>query len=151
MCESVELRSKRGKIYKILVKDFIISKQAELCYAFFSGDALPKRFLTQYNADTLGAVIGYSGVNANLMMAPALLANNDQGFCAATTDAGTCGSPMLVARGGASRIIGFWTHGDGKLKGKFEPVTPSFIGELGAQHRITQIGESDFIPSPTSQ
>jgi hypothetical protein len=47
-----------------------------------------------------------------------------EGWCNAKTRDGDCTSPVLNEFG---QIVGFWTHGDGKLFGRFEKVTPELI------------------------
>jgi hypothetical protein len=46
------------------------------------------------------------------------------GWCNAKTRNGDCTSPVITDDG---NIIGFWTHGNGKTFGCFEPVTQEFI------------------------
>ena len=47
-----------------------------------------------------------------------------EGWCNAKTRDGDCTSPVLNELG---QIVGFWTHGDGKQFGRFEPVTKEMI------------------------
>jgi hypothetical protein len=47
-----------------------------------------------------------------------------QGWCNSKTRDGDCTSPVLDNDG---KIVGFWTHGDGKTFGRFERVTPELI------------------------
>jgi len=67
------------------------------------------------------------------------------GWCNADTRYGDCSAPVLDRDG---HIVGFWTHGNGKGFGRFEPVTAEFIESIGQEH-ISQVG-MDFQSRPLS-
>jgi hypothetical protein len=46
------------------------------------------------------------------------------GWCNAPTRDGDCTAPVLDVNG---KIVGFWTHGNGRDFGRFERITPEFI------------------------
>jgi hypothetical protein len=57
------------------------------------------------------------------------------GWCNADTETGDCSSPVLDLGG---KIVGFWTHGDGRSFGRFDAITPEFLeqarGDNNARH-----------------
>jgi len=70
------------------------------------------------------------------------------GWCNARTRPGDCSSPALDLDG---RIVGFWTHGNGKTFGRFEPVTQELIDHVkGELEPLTHTG-LDFRSRPLSQ
>jgi hypothetical protein len=69
-----------------------------------------------------------------------------KGWCNAATRCGDCTAPALDANG---NIVGFWTHGNGKTFGRFEPITAEFI-ELAKIQYTTHSG-LDFRFRPLNQ
>jgi hypothetical protein len=67
------------------------------------------------------------------------------GWCDAKSENGDCSGPVLDIDG---KIVGFWTHGDGKGFGRFEPVDDEMRTRLG-QEKPTHVG-LNFRSSPLS-
>jgi hypothetical protein len=70
-----------------------------------------------------------------------------QGWCNSKTVDGDCTSPVLDNDG---KIVGFWTHGDGKSFGRFEPVTDDLITFAKTGSTSLHVG-LDFQLRPHSQ
>lgn len=70
-----------------------------------------------------------------------------QGWCNIKTRDGDCTSPVLDVDG---KIVGFWTHGNGRDFGRFEPVTKEFKESLSSDDIILHTGLG-FRSSPLSQ
>jgi hypothetical protein len=70
-----------------------------------------------------------------------------QGWCNSKTVDGDCTSPVLNNDG---KIVGFWTHGDGKSFGRFEPVTDDLITFAKTGSSTLHLG-LDFQLRPHSQ
>jgi hypothetical protein len=56
-----------------------------------------------------------------------------KGWCNAATRCGDCSAPALDVDG---NIVGFWTHGNGKTFGRFEPITEEFIELAKIQYTV---------------
>jgi hypothetical protein len=67
-----------------------------------------------------------------------------KGWCNAKTRPGDCTSPVLGSEG---EIYGFWTHGDGKCFGRFEPVTQEMIDFAKLGKAQLHVG-MDFLSLP---
>jgi hypothetical protein len=70
-----------------------------------------------------------------------------QGWCNAPTRNGDCTAPVLDVNG---KIVGFWTHGNGKDFGRFEPITHAFKEQAIDTSPVLHSG-LDFRSSPLSQ
>jgi hypothetical protein len=68
------------------------------------------------------------------------------GWCNAMTRSGDCSAPALDADG---KIVGFWTHGNGKTFGRFEPITDEFLSLV--KETSTSHSGLDFLLRPLSQ
>jgi hypothetical protein len=68
-----------------------------------------------------------------------------KGWCNAPTRDGDCTSPVLDYEG---KIVGFWTHGNGRDFGRFEPITEA-MKILAASNNIKHVG-LDFQLAPHS-
>ncbi len=69
------------------------------------------------------------------------------GWCNAATRCGDCTAPVLDLDG---KIVGFWTHGNGKNFGKFEQVTPEFLEQVRCNEQAPLHGGLVFQSRPHS-
>lgn len=90
------------------------------------------------------SILGY-GEGAN--SSPDIITGfaSPKGWCNAATRCGDCSAPALDIDG---NIVGFWTHGNGKTFGRFEPITEEFI-ELAKIQYASHSG-LDFRSRPLS-
>jgi len=93
------------------------------------------------------AIVMIYGYGAGSSEPEAILAfGSPKGWANAKTEVGTCTSPVLDVDG---RIVGFWTHGNGKF-GCFDPITPEFIASVKATHS-KPLSSTVFQSGPLSQ
>jgi hypothetical protein len=104
-------------------KDFRVMEDAEIVTVFGFGSG---------ESNEPDAIVGFA---------------SPLGWCNAPTRNGDCTAPVLDVNG---KIVGFWTHGNGKDFGRYEPVTPGF--KESQQDNISVLHSGlDFRSSPHSQ
>jgi len=69
------------------------------------------------------------------------------GWCNAATRNGDCTAPVLDVNG---RIVGLWTHGNGRDFGRFEPITAKFLEQCADNGDVPLHNGIAFRPCPPS-
>jgi hypothetical protein len=60
-----------------------------------------------------------------------------EGFAGMENREGLCSSPVIEPSG---KVIGFWTHGNSKRVGRFQPVTEEAIKLVGSNNQTLHVG-----------
>jgi hypothetical protein len=125
----------------------IVLVNEEIAYFKVSGLASPfnaksMRVLTHASIVT---VFGFGNGNDNQPDSIVGFAS-PMGWCNAATRDGDCTSPVLDYEG---KIVGFWTHGNGRDFGRFEPVTEAMQKIASSDNQVVHVG-LDFPLAPHS-
>jgi hypothetical protein len=126
----------------------IVIVNKEIAYFPVNGIASPfksKSFKVLEDA-AIVTVLGY-GAGSSLQPDAIVGFASPLGWCNAATRNGDCTAPVLDANG---KIVGFWTHGNGRDFGRFERITPEFIKGLADSSDVVFHTGLLFQPSPPS-
>jgi hypothetical protein len=95
--------------------------------AYFPVNGIPSPFKTKdfkiLESAEIVTVCGY-GSGENPQVDYMIGFGSPLGWCNARTRCGDCTAPVLNSEG---KIVGFWTHGNGKDFGRFEPISAEFL------------------------
>ncbi len=111
---------------------------------YFPVNGIPSPFKTKdfkiLETANIVTVLGYGHGQCNEVDAVVGFAS-PLGWCNAATRDGDCTAPVLNCDG---KIVGFWTHGNGKDFGRFEPITQEFL-EIAKTDNISAAQHSGLV------
>jgi len=131
--------------HKMFGKDIVLVNN-EIAYFPINGMASPFKAHHMHVMKNAGIVTVFGFGNGSSDQPDSITGfASPLGWCNAPTRDGDCTSPVLNVDG---LIVGFWTHGNGRDFGRFEPVTPE-MKLKAAENRVTHVG-LDFQLAPHS-
>jgi hypothetical protein len=103
--------------------------------AYFPVNGIPSPFKTNaFKVLEDAAIVTVYGYGSGQSPEPDAIVGfaSPLGWCNAPTRDGDCTAPVLDQNG---KIVGFWTHGNGKDFGRFERVTPEFLEAISEKNK----------------
>jgi hypothetical protein len=120
---------------------------SELAYFPINGIGSPFKAHNLKVMENAGIVTVFGFVSGNADQPEAIVGfASPMGWCNAPTRDGDCTSPVLDTTG---NVVGFWTHGNGRDFGRFEPVTLELKAVASSNHVVNHTG-MDFQFAPHS-
>lgn len=134
MSTNLDAQYRAANIGSNIVLDFntFVAINREIGYFKVSGISSPIKQRGAFRVLQKSEIVSILGFGSGAGAEPDMIVGfaTPEGWCNAVTRDGDCSSPVLTADG---KIVGFWTHGNGKVVdtfGRFEPVTDLFIKGL---------------------
>jgi len=131
--------------HKLLGKDIVLVN-AEIAYFPLQNAASPFKAHNMKVMENASIVTVFGFGNGSSDQPDSIVGfASPLGWCNAPTRDGDCTSPVLDVNG---NVVGFWTHGNGRDFGRFEPVTKA-MKDVAARGVISHTG-LDFQLAPHS-
>jgi hypothetical protein len=135
-----------GKVYKavnhantlLLNGSDLVVVTKEIGY--FPVNGIPSPFKTKdFKVLDNATIVSIFGFGSGVHPEPELKTGfaSPLGWCNAGTEIGDCSSPVLNLDG---KIVGFWTHGDGKGFGRFDQITEAFLEQARSDNNAKHAG-----------